>query len=690
MKFSPYLLIIILASLATSAFAEDSIAANELKELTVTMKRSRIEGDKFIFLPTKKEKQLSNSPATLIEAMHLPVLKVKDGQILTLSGEPVSIFINGERAENVDIATFWPKNAKRIEYIPTATDPKYEGASSVINFVMQEYEAGGVTRLNGFQRMPNIGYYTAASKLVYKKMTYGALFHADYSRDHRSSRKGSTTYKTIYYDNAFFDEIVRNEDENFYERDQRFDLSLNARYSTNKFRATHAVSFGWSRNPGSGAHSTGAWSANLFDSDFTSAFNTSKYLTQQVSGNYYAQLSRKWHIAGKWIYTHSGNNSTSETQFGHADIVYNHAKENVNSLNFYIFPSLILSEKWLFQYKLESTFDWYTTDYSGTANTQQTQHRKDISSFVRIGWTPSENIKMTLTPGIAAALWKIGEIRRTSVQPTANLSLNWSPTSKVSFNGSLGFFMRPPTAGESNPILIKTSELLWTRGNAWLKSLTSWDTYLMSSYLASNRLNFALGIGYTKTRNDLTATYDSAPIDMGGLIKYIENAKPIDRIRISFDINTSFFDDKLSINLAPHWHYAHSHDINFNHFNISADADYTIGNCKMQLSYEGPYKDIAEDGRERTWQQDCWNFSFTYGIGNVYMNFHVDNIFHNKAKNTSAYTSPNFSTEYTGFRTGRTFFVNLTYTFDYGKKTDRRIDISGPESTRTSILTSKK
>ena len=59
-----------------------------------------------------------------------------------------------------------------MQYLEHPADPRYEGASVVVNFIMPEYKVGGVTRVNLFQRFPNNGYYTAASKLVRNNWSY--------------------------------------------------------------------------------------------------------------------------------------------------------------------------------------------------------------------------------------------------------------------------------------------------------------------------------------------------------------------------------------------------------------------------------------------------------------------------------------------------------------------------------------
>ena len=90
----------------------------------VESKRGWIEKDRIVYIPSKNEKKLSNSPETLIESMHLPILKVNSGNIVSISGEPVKIFIDGVEADQATIASFWTKEVLRVEYMENSTDPK--------------------------------------------------------------------------------------------------------------------------------------------------------------------------------------------------------------------------------------------------------------------------------------------------------------------------------------------------------------------------------------------------------------------------------------------------------------------------------------------------------------------------------------------------------------------------------------
>ena len=96
-------------------YAEDSIPATDLQEIVVKSERAWIEGGVYNFIPSKQEKKLSNSPGSLIDVMNLPFLKGDGENVITTTGEPVTIFINGQLASQTDLATFWPKLAKKVE-----------------------------------------------------------------------------------------------------------------------------------------------------------------------------------------------------------------------------------------------------------------------------------------------------------------------------------------------------------------------------------------------------------------------------------------------------------------------------------------------------------------------------------------------------------------------------------------------
>lgn len=687
------ILMMFLASGGLYAQTTDSLpAAKQLEEVVVLGERAWIEGSVINIIPTTSEKKLSNSPATLIKSMHLPFVKEKDGAIVNSAGDAVSIFINGKRADAIDVMTFWPKEVKRVQYLENPSDPNYEGVRNAVNFIMPEYVVGGVSKVDLFQRIPNRGNYRIASKLAYKKMTYGFMFSDRYERDHRSGMKGLTQYKDIFYDGKKYDLIENTAESHAYNRSDEISCAFNARYLSDNARITHTLSFGKDRNPGSGSHSRDFWSENLFGSSTSSFYSESDNISPQVSGDYNFRLSDKWNLIGSWRYAYAKNENSSVSQTGTTEEIYNSNREEVNSLRFSVSPAFSPSKSWTFQLRNVCDLDWYSTLYGGSANTKQTQSRQQITSSLSVDWDLSRALSLSAYPGVSVSLWQIGNVRRHAVNPTGDISVLWRVSRKLSFSGSLQFYKQSASVSESNPVMVKVSELLWQKGNPYLKNYSDWDIYFTSTYMPKSWLMMTLGVGYNKAYNDIISKYTPASPEAGGLIKEQVNTGISDMLRTALDMNASFLDGRLSVSAAPGWNYEYARGerrTGLGYFLFNGSADYRVGNFRFEVEYQKGGKGLRSSGIERYRRQDRWSASMVYGTGNLYLRCQVQNIFHNKSKEWTRYDSRNYLTEYDSFETGRFFSINVTYTFGYGKKVDKGIDISGPESVESSVLQTK-
>ena len=687
------ILMMFLASGSLYAQTTDSLpAAKQLEEVVVLGERAWIEGSVINIIPTTSEKKLSNSPATLIKSMHLPFVKEKDGAIVNAAGDGVSIFINGKRADAIDVMTFWPKEVKRVQYLENPSDPNYEGARNAVNFIMPEYVVGGVSKVDLFQRIPNRGNYRIASKLAYKKMTYGFMFSDRYERDHRSGMKGLTQYKDIFYDGKKYDLIENTAESHAYNRSDEISCAFNARYLSDNARITHTLSFGKDRNPGSGSHSRDFWSENLFGSSTSSFYSESDNISPQVSGDYNFRLSDKWNLIGSWRYAYAKNENSSVSQTGTTEEIYNSNREEVNPLRFSVSPAFSPSKSWTFQLRNVCDLDWYSTLYGGSANTKQTQSRQQITSSLSVDWDLSRALSLSAYPGVSVSLWQIGNVRRHAVNPTGDISVLWRVSRKLRFSGSLQFYKQSASVSESNPVMVKVSELLWQKGNPYLKNYSDWDIYFTSTYMPKSWLMMTLGVGYNKAYNDIISKYTPASPEAGGLIKEQVNTGISDMLRTALDMNASFLDGRLSVSAAPGWNYEYARGerrTGLGYFLFNGSADYRVGNFRFEVEYQKGGKGLRSSGIERYRRQDRWSASMVYGTGNLYLRCQVQNIFHNKSKEWTCYDSPNYFTEYDSFETGRFFSINLTYTFGYGKKVDKSIDINGPESVESSVLQTK-
>lgn len=662
----------------------------ELQEVVVVGERAWFEGDKAVFIPTKSEKNLANDPVSLVRNMHIPTVITDQGSIKSLSGESVSIFINGVPATGVDISTFWPKQALRVEYMENPSDPKYQGAKAVLNFVMEEYVYGGITKINAEQKIPGGGEYKASSKLVYKNMTYGMVLRGGYSRYHSGYSVGEDTYRNVWYDGVPYENITRQYDSHPWSREDDMSVSLSARYLTDKVRVTHNASFAWSRDPGSGSHASELWNPSLFNSVFSRSQSRSRSVSPQVAGDYAWQLTDKSMLSTGWNYSYARRNSDSRFQEGDLAPIYNSNYEDVNTAGINLSYVSQLGSQFFLGANASSDMTWFSTHYAGSTNMLQRQWRGNTSASVNFQWKPKWNLSVTLSPEVTASYWHVeGTDKETEVNPSVRVDARWVITRHLMLDATLAYFRRVPGASQSGNVLLRQSELEWLMGNSGLKSTTTWWPMLHCMWMPTQNIRIFPSCSYSRDDNEFITIYEAAPADMGGIIRTYANAEPSETYAWDLHMAGDFLDNKLSIWLQPNWRYTRTQGIYADHlsyFRMRGGISYTLKNCRFSVDYGGQQKYLQNGGMERVYMKDCWNFIFTYGTGDIYLQVWYHETFRKHSMTVHELQSDVFSSARRSFGLGRSVSISLTYTFGYGKKVDRDINVKGPSTVQTGVL----
>lgn len=666
----------------------DSIVVTQLKEVVVMSERSWFENGIYNFIPTAKEKQLSNSPGTLINVMKTSLLRGDSDGIYTLTGESVSIAINGELANEVDLATFWPKRVKKVEYIQNPTDPKYMGVKNVVNFIIAEYQAGGITRINVEQSYPILGQYDLASKLNYKRMTFGAKFGA-YYKDFKGLKSDSeTTYRDIYYDGVKYDEILQKTSDTRDNKDKDFDITLNAKYISDKLTASHTFSVGWIRRSGN-HNGTNIWSANLFDSDGHDSFSSNRSASYTLNGQYNITFNPKWVLNAGWMYGFSNNNSYAWNRLGDEPKVENNVSEKVNMAKVYCSLFYYIRNNFLISLQPNTKLHWFVSRYTGSADESQTQFREDFHSALYIYWRPISSLYLLLYPNLNCSRYKVSHIVNSTNKPAVDFSFNWTPSRTLYLSGNVKYVMFPLNAEKANPVTIKSSSLKWVKGNPYLKPYNMWVGSATFSYRPTEILSSAVILNYFKTFNALYYTYKTAPEDMGGYIATSFNAPPADEFNGILNLDLSLLNRRLNFFVSPCYFYKKARGEYYrtlSYFRLNGGADLIIGNCRLYINYSGRQKSMGDAGECTAHQGGKWSVGVSYGWKDFYMDFKVSDLFHTKYIATIESFSDVVSDKQFSEGIGRSFRLNLTYTFGYGKKINGNLNIQRPTVDESSIL----
>lgn len=81
--------------------------------------------------------------------MGIPQLRVNpvSNAVLTLNGQPVSVYIDMQPATEEQMSALRPEDVKKVEYLVFPTDPRYQHNPYVVNFTLRSIDFGGYAKL---------------------------------------------------------------------------------------------------------------------------------------------------------------------------------------------------------------------------------------------------------------------------------------------------------------------------------------------------------------------------------------------------------------------------------------------------------------------------------------------------------------------------------------------------------------
>lgn len=122
----------------------DSLAADmeavELKGVEIEAKMQSTSAKGSVFIPTKQQRDAASNATDLLFRMGIPELDVKPmgTSVSTISGESVQLFIDYLPATEADVEGLRTEDVRRVEVLNFPTDPRFQGALHVVNFIMQK------------------------------------------------------------------------------------------------------------------------------------------------------------------------------------------------------------------------------------------------------------------------------------------------------------------------------------------------------------------------------------------------------------------------------------------------------------------------------------------------------------------------------------------------------------------------
>lgn len=685
----PIFILILLYGSCNNSIAAVETSANDtikLNELSVEAKSTNISAGKISIIPTPTAKKLAKDINSLIELTHTGLFTIVDGQV-TVNGQPVTIAINGEIADQIDQQTFWAKNVLRLEYLQDSDDLTFLGKNRVLNIVMKEYSVGGLTRLNADQEIPNSGDYDVSSKLVLKPFTINAFSRYSYKYDTTSGISMSEDYRDVWFDGQQFSQILQNESISSRGRTSDYSCGFNIRQKSKKFNSTHSALFFTSRNRAE-EHGVTSFSPEVLNGAYQHTTNHPRNTGFIIKGDYRYNSNDKFALSAEWNVSNSFNNGNRLYELTDYSAIVTDVKERVFGAFLKLTAGYQLRDNMFFTFNVSERYSKFKANYSGSTLSYQLQEHYITDLNLPVSWHPLPDLYLRIQPSVSIQRKEINKAyHSTDILPAASLGASYTINDNSTIYAGVYYNLTNPSANSLNDLILQQDALKWLKGNPSLKPSQYYSFDINYFYAPFNWINFNLSAGASVTTNKSVVSYNQVDREHNGIIGEYINGLTTQHYFTQLTTSISMLNKRLDLTPIIMVSYDRVRKINDAFFvRPQLYASYLIKDMRIYASCAAPEKVLLNAGNEKLHTYWQYGLGIDFALGDLIFSAELNNIFNRHNISRRYYRSPHYNFDKRVIERGRYAAISVTYTFDYGKKMDRSINIDTSIDQKTSIL----
>ena len=667
--------------------------ALSLGAVTVEGDNARLYADKSVYMPTAKQKNASQSGSDLLNHMAIPQLGLITGNsIVTSSGKPVTVFIDYLPATEKDLLAMRVDDIKRVEYLEYPSDPRLQGNPYVVNFIMQQYEYGGYTKLHGSSVFLNghTEQIIGNVRMQYKRMTYDLMGSA---YDHGNSHYGrdiTETFRLPQEDGSIKEFERISETTASKRRRNNYYLTFKATYNSDKIQASTLINSNLDRQPDAIQNGVIKYAPEVYsDTEYNSASdNFSKFIS--YDGYYFFILPKNNFITFTPKYSLSHTEEYSDYLEKGYSSIRNSATDNTNNLSGNLKFKHDFGKSGSLLGLVKGSYQYNRTTYAGSATAL------DRAKSSRLGFGVNYELSIRNLRGHIGFGWdwdrlQFGTIVDRRNAPSFDLSLRFTPNRKHSLSAIFQYESWLPSPNFKSDQIITASPFLKYTGNPNLFPAKSCDFDFSYTWIPNNRFSLntyawgwivkdryaydyeADGTGVIRTIKQPMGTYAQGMYGIKGTARFLNRS-------LVFTGNLS---QLFNHNGRPY---------NVNHFHIyyTLQTTYYLKNWNFGLTY------ISTVGSWDGMMNGIWNrdkdqyyLNIGWSASDWKLSAMVRNIGRwNWRSSNRVMNSKFYSTDETLIN--GTFHalvkITATYTFGFGKKVKRDNEPQASGSASSGIL----
>jgi len=677
--------------------ADTIVPSIELDEVVVEGVNQRAKAGELSFIPTKRQKEVAQGGYDLLRHLAMPQISVDPikGNVTTLTGDDVAIYINGIPASENEIKALKTSDVLKVQYLESPIDPRYDGKKHVIDFTVKQQEQGGYTRAS-------VEYFTTAfemnnlyanlyTKFAYKRMVYDLYVGNGLSKDYdyadiaeqfsllslqgepyilQKTQTTTQSSKSVWALPVAFRAIYSNDK---IQISNTFQLYLDKLFD-NSYQGIMQLS-----------------TAPGIDYDYRNSDNQI-YRDYSWQGFYTFNLGKGIRLAimPNIVHRHINSHKLYETNVPNQTGILTDSRENMWSghINASVVKEFAELHSVSLNYRTGTSMR--KTEYFGSSVGLNDIDNMNMGATVGYNAAFPFNLRLNAEVGFAREKSVVNEIKEIKITPTASVDASYVPNDRHQINLSLSYSSNPPADAYKTATVVQSDEWMYMTGNPGLKPYNSFRSQLYYTWLPSNKF-YATAVfkNYTEF-NSITQVYSHYNSGEALLRSYISDGNYYSWLMgLKFTYKPV---SKLKLELSAAYTPATRTGINklsVHPIEGSLSATYYMGKFYVNVfAYLAGDKILPLEGAV---MNNLSSYGITAGWGNKHWNVYMyaQNIFKDSWETGSyrvvqpLYTKNQTNYSYTD---RRAFGVIVSYTFDYGQKVQHGNEVTQPTPGSSSIL----
>ena len=670
------------------------VNATQLGQVKVEAQAASAYPDRTVYIPNNRQKNASQNATDLLRQMAISQIYInpEDNSVSDNTGGEVAIFFNYMPATQEDIVGLRTPDVRRVEYLEFPTDPRFRGAQRVINFIIQEYEYGGYTKITPDENFL-VGLSSRAnifSKFSYKKMTYDLFVAANNTNNHHDGYDVEGVYSLKDVDGIDYTVNRYETVDNVHSIQNQYPVTFRASYDSEKVQVRNTLGYSHSANPVQAQSGSLVYSPSSGEDYSFSRSNSSRSNSFSYNGSFYFALPKDFSINVTPQFSHSHNNNLLFYATSTAYPILRKARENSYSYRLDAFLSKRIGHKHTLFLGINDGTHINKLRYTG--NAVYSDHFQNPFAYGQLGYQFQTNkVNLYADAGVIWEKTDINGIKNNDTYPCVHISFRYTLNRENAFSSYFQFANNTPGIESKASDLLRDNEYMYITGNPHLNNSRHISFNMAYTWLPSNMFNMSVYGKYFGLFERAITAYE--PYDNGSAVlrTYINDGEYAQgEIGIAAILN--LLNKSLQLYVSPTQKFYRStgfFDKSFNPFQVTAQATYYLKQWYFQAYYQSAQKFMFEDSPVTYKSRDFYSISAGWANADWNIRLTANNIFNFQWDTADRYIqAPLYSEHRTTYGTNSHARLNLsvTYTFGYGKKVQRGNEVGEQRGAASAII----